>query len=117
MKINNIAKNKNKSLTLLNENALNAALNVPTLVDQKLIRKNEVKPINSQPKNITIKLPEDTNRIILIINAFKKSNKRSTNGSYLKYENVYIYTKTPIDKVRNEKLIDTVSINKSNEIL
>jgi hypothetical protein len=117
LKINSIPKNKNKSLNLLNENALKAALKVPTLVDQKLIKKNEVKPINSQPKNITIKFPEDTSKIILIINAFKNNSKRSTKGSYLKYEKVYIYTKTPIDRVRNEKLIDTTSINKSNETL
>ena len=88
LKINSIPKNRNKSLTLLNENALNAALKVPTLVDQKLIKKKDVKPINSQPKNITIKFPEETNKIMLIINAFKNNNKRSTKGSYLKYENV-----------------------------
>jgi hypothetical protein len=84
LKINKIPKNKNKSLNLLNENALKAALNVPTLVDQKLIKKKDVKPISSQPKNITMKFPDETNKIILIINAFKNNNKRSTNGSYLK---------------------------------
>lgn len=84
LNINKIAKNKNKSLNLLNENALKAAFKVPTLVDQKLIRKKDVRPINSQPKNITIKLPEDTNNIILIINEFKNKISLSTNGSYLK---------------------------------
>jgi hypothetical protein len=88
LKINNIAKNKNKSLNLLKENALKAAFNVPTLVDQKLIKKNDVKPINSQPRNITIKFPDDTNNIILIIKRFKNRINLSTNGSYLKYEKV-----------------------------
>lgn len=83
-----IAKNKKKSLTLLKENALKADFSVPALVDQKLIKKNEVRPISSQPKNITIKFPDDTNKIMLIINRFKNSIRRSTNGSYLKYENV-----------------------------
>lgn len=84
MNISIIAKNKKKSLSLLKENALKAAFSVPTLVDQKFIKKNEVKPINSQPKNITIKLPADTSKIILIINRFKNNTKRSTIGSYLK---------------------------------
>ena len=84
LNINNMAKNKKKSLNLLNENALKAAFKVPTLVDQKLIKKNEVRPINSQPKNITIKLPEDTNKIILIINEFRNRISLSTKGSYLK---------------------------------
>jgi len=84
LNINNIAKNKNKSLNLLKENALKAAFKVPTLVDQKLIKKNEVRPINSQPKNITIKLPEDTSNIILIIKEFKNKINLSTKGSYLK---------------------------------
>ena len=79
-----IAKNKNKSLVLLNEKALNAAFKVPTLVDQKLIRKKEVNPINSHPKNNITKFPEETKKTILIINRFKKIIKRSTKGSYLK---------------------------------
>lgn len=86
--ISKIAKNKNKSLSLLNENALNADFKVPTLVDQKLIRKKDVKPISSQPKNKVIKFPEDTNKIILIINEFKNKINLSTSGSYLKYEKV-----------------------------
>jgi hypothetical protein len=45
LKIIIITINKNKSLVLLNEYALNAAFRVPTLVDQKLIKKNEVNPI------------------------------------------------------------------------
>jgi hypothetical protein len=86
--ISSIAKKRNKSLNLLNEKALKADLIVPDLVDQKLIRKKDVSPINSQPKKSVIKLPDETKRIILIINKFKNKIKRSTSGSYLKYENV-----------------------------
>lgn len=83
-----ITKNKNKSLVLLNEYALNAAFNVPTLVDQKLIRKNEVNPIISHPKNRLIRFPAETKNTMLIINMFRKRTSLSTRGSYLKYENV-----------------------------
>jgi len=78
--LNNIIQKNNKltSLNLLNVNALKAAFNVDTRVVQKLISKNEVKPINSQPRNNDITLPELTNKIILITNIFKKINKRST---------------------------------------
>lgn len=79
-----IAKNKNKSLNLLKEKALKADLNVPILVDQKLIKKKDVIPIISQPKNKLIRLPDDTKKIILIINIFKKTKSLSTNGSNLK---------------------------------
>ena len=81
LKIKITAKNKNKSLVLLNEYALNAAFSVPTLVDQKLIKKNDVSPISSQPRNNIIKLPDDTNSAILIINPFKNNTSRSTRGS------------------------------------
>lgn len=70
--------NKLTSLNLLNVKALKAAFKVETRVVQKFINKNEVKPINSQPKNIDITLPELTNNIILITNIFKKISKRST---------------------------------------
>ncbi len=79
-----MTKNKNKSLVLLNEQALKAALSVPTLEDQKLIKKKEVNPIISHPKNKFIRLPEDTKKTILIINIFKNKTNLSTNGSYLK---------------------------------
>jgi hypothetical protein len=69
---------------LLNENALNADLNVLIRVTQKLIKKKEVNPIISQPKNKFIKLFDVTKKTILIINKFKKTTKRSTFGSYLK---------------------------------
>lgn len=117
LKIIIITINKNKSLVLLNEYALNAAFRVPTLVDQKLIKKNEVNPIISQPRKSKIKFPDDTKNTILIINKFKNKINLSTNGSYLKYENVYIYTKIAIVKVKKEKLTEIISIKKSNEIL
>lgn len=117
MYINSIAKNKNKSLVLLNEYALKAAFNVPTLVDQKLIKKNEVKPIISHPKNIITKFPEETKKTILIMNKFNKINNLSTKGSYLKYEKVYKYTNIAIVRVKNEKLNEILSIKKSKFIL
>jgi len=88
LKINTITTNKNKSLVLLKEYALKAAFRVPTLDDQKLIKKNEVNPIISHPKNKFIKFPEETKKTILIINIFKKRTNLSTRGSYLKYANV-----------------------------
>jgi hypothetical protein len=78
-----------KSLILLKEKALKAAFKVPTLVTQKLIKKKDVKPINSQPKNNIIKLPEETKKIILIIKEHKNNKNLSTKGSYLKYEKAY----------------------------
>ncbi len=98
-------KNKNDmSLNLLNENALKADFKVAFLVVQKLISTNEVSPINSQPKNNIKVLPEITKKTILIINKFKKSISLGTEGSYLKYENVYNWTN-----------IDIVSINSTYE--
>lgn len=76
-----------KSLTLLNVNALNADFNVAVLVVQKLIKKKDVNPINSQPKNNIIVLPEVTKKIILITNDKINNKNLSTKGSYLKYEN------------------------------
>jgi hypothetical protein len=86
-KTNIIAINKATSLNLLKTNALKADFNVDILVDQKLIRKNEVNPINSQPKNKTKKLPLVTKQIILITKQFINKINLSTLGSYLKYEN------------------------------
>jgi hypothetical protein len=76
-----------KSLILLKVNALNADFNVAVFVVQKLIKQKEVNPINSQPRNNMIILPEVTRKIMLITN--ERINKRnlSTSGSYLKYEN------------------------------
>jgi hypothetical protein len=72
---------KDASLNLLKTNALNADFNVEILVDQKLIKKKDVNPINSQPKNKTKKLPLVTKHIILITNEFIKSVNLSTFGS------------------------------------
>lgn len=79
-----INKKKKVSLNLLKVKALKAAFKVDFFVTQKLIKTKEVAPINSQPKNKTIKLPPETKRIILMIKKFKKIIKRSTSGSYLK---------------------------------
>ncbi len=72
------------SLYLLKDIALNADFNVLIRVDQKLIKKKEVRPINSQPRNNTKKLPLDTSNSMLITNKFIRSRSRSTFGSYLK---------------------------------
>lgn len=78
------AKSKKKSLILLKEKALNAAFSVLTLLTQKLIKKKDVKPIISQPRNSIIILPDDTKNSMLIIKEHKKSKNLSTRGSYLK---------------------------------
>jgi hypothetical protein len=76
--------NKKKSLILLKEYALKAAFKVLIFVTQKFIKKKEVKPINSQPKNNINVLPDETKKSILNIKRHKNNKKRSTNGSYLK---------------------------------
>lgn len=78
--------NKKKSLTLLNVNALNADFKVAVLVVQKLIKKKDVRPINSHPKNNIIVFPEDTKKSILTTKDNRNNKNLSTNGSYLKYE-------------------------------
>lgn len=102
-----------KSLYLLKEYALNADFNVPTRVDQKLISKNEVKPISSQPKKNITRLPDKTSKTILTTNEFKKIIKRSTFGSYLKYENAYMLTNKAIEVVKKAKLKETESTKNS----
>jgi len=67
-----------RSLILLKINALKAAFSVLIFVDQKLIKKNDVNPINSHPKNKTNKLPPITKIHMLIINKFINKNNRST---------------------------------------
>ena len=79
-----IAINNDTSLNLLKTNALNADFRVDIRVDQKLIKKNDVNPINSHPKNITKKLPLVTKQIILITKQFINKINLSTLGSYLK---------------------------------
>ena len=83
-KTNIIAINNDTSLNLLNVKALKADFKVDILVDQKLIKKKEVKPINSHPKNKTKKLPLVTKQIILITKQFINNINLSTLGSYLK---------------------------------
>ena len=97
---------------MLNENALNADFIVAILVVQKLIKQNDVKPINSQPKNNIIVFPDETKKSILITNESKKSKNLSTRGSYLKYEKAKTNTKSAIDVVNSIKLNDIVSIKK-----
>jgi hypothetical protein len=84
LKIKTITTNRKRSLVLLKEYALKAAFRVPTLVDQKLIRKKDVNPIISHPKNRLIKFPAETRKTMLIINMFKNSTSLSIKGSYLK---------------------------------
>lgn len=81
---------RKKSLILLNVNALNADFNVAVFVVQKFIKQNDVKPINSHPKNNIIMFPDATKKIILITNDNKNNKNLSTSGSYLKYENAKI---------------------------
>ena len=56
--------------------------------------------------------PDDTKNIILITKDNINNKKRSTNGSYLKYENAYINTKSAIVVVKKIKLNDMVSKRK-----
>ena len=55
-----------ESLNLLKKKAFNADFKVPERNDQKFIKKNEVSPINSQPKIKEKKFPATSNVIILI---------------------------------------------------
>ena len=112
-KIIKIAINNDTSLNLLKTKALKAAFKVEILVDQKLIKKKDVNPIISQPKNNTKKLPLVTKQTILITKQFIKIINLSTFGSYLKYEKAYIYTNIAIVKVKNMKLYDIESNNNS----
>ena len=85
MLYNNIIEiNKKKSLILLKEKALKAAFRVLTLFTQKFIKKKEVNPINSHPKNNINVFPEDTKKSILSIKRHKNNKNLSTKGSYLK---------------------------------
>ena len=82
-----IIKRKNirqKSLNLLNEKALNADLNVGLLLVQKLIKRNDVSPINSQPTIKSIILSEITKSIILNENQASNKINLSVFGSFLK---------------------------------
>lgn len=75
---------KNKSLTLLNVNALKLQPRVVILYFQKLISKKDVKPINSQPSINVKKLLPLTNIIIESINQFINKINSSSLSSLLK---------------------------------
>ena len=75
---------KNKSLNLLNVNALKLHPRVVILNFQKLINKNEVKPTNSHPNINVKKLLPLTKIIIDKINQFKSNINSSARSSYLK---------------------------------
>ena len=104
--------NKKKSLTLLKVNALNADFSVAVLVVQKLIKKKDVSPISSHPKNNIIVFPEETKKSMLTTKDNKNNKNLSTNGSYLKYEKAYTNTNKAIVVVKSIKLNDTVSNRK-----
>ena len=70
--------NKKTSLILLKKKALKLDFTVPRLLFQKFIKKNEDKPIDSQPRNKVNKLFANIKIIILNINQFiNKANKSS----------------------------------------
>ena len=71
MNIKNIPINRPTSPTLFMAMALNAALPANTLVNQKLISKNEHKPTPSHPMNIWIKLFDVTKIIMKKVNRDK----------------------------------------------
>jgi hypothetical protein len=69
---------------LLKKKALKLDLTVPRLVLQKLIKKNDDRPIDSQPKNKVNKLLANTNITILKINQFINKVNVSSLASYFK---------------------------------
>jgi len=75
---------KKISLILLKINALKLQLNVVSLNFQKLINKNEVKPISSHPIISVKKLLLITKKIIEIINQFINKINSSPLSSNLK---------------------------------
>jgi hypothetical protein len=68
----------------LKKKALKLDLTVPRLVLQKLIKKKEDRPIDSQPKNNVNKLSAKTRIIILNMNQFINIVNMSSFASYLK---------------------------------
>jgi hypothetical protein len=75
---------KKISLTLLKVKALKLQPKVVILKRQKLINKNEVKPINSHPTIKVKKLFPITKKIIEKINQFINKINSSPRSSYLK---------------------------------
>ena len=76
--------NNNKSLTKLNENALKLDFRVDLLDDQKLIKKNDVNPISSHPKNKVKKLLENIKINILYIKLLIQKTNPISSASFLK---------------------------------
>jgi len=70
------------SLILLKKKALKLDLTVPRRVLQKLIKKNDDRPIDSQPKNKVNKLFPNTSKSILNINQLINKAKISSWASY-----------------------------------
>jgi ribosomal protein S3AE len=72
------------SLAKLKVKALILDFKVAFLLVQKFIKKNEVKPINSHPKNKVKKLFPNTNIIILKIKLFNQNKNLPSSLSPLK---------------------------------
>jgi len=68
----------------LKEKALKADFRVEDRSPQKLIKKNDVRPISSHPKKKTTRFPEFTSTTMLAIKEFMREMRRLTWGSYLK---------------------------------
>jgi len=75
---------RNISLTKLKEKALKLDFKVARLDCQKLIKKNEVKPINSHPKNKVKKLLAKIRITILSIKEFNQKRNPISSASFLK---------------------------------
>lgn len=105
---------KKISLILLKIKALKALLSVNLRLYQKLINKNDVKPISSQPQNrVIIEFPE-TKTIIPIINQTKfNKNWRCSNVS-LKY--TPLHKITPLPKQVIKTIYIRLVISKIKEI-
>jgi len=76
--------NKKISLIKLKLKALKLDFKVDRLACQKLIKKNEVSPISSHPKNNVKKFAAKTSTSILAINPLIQKEKVSSSASFLK---------------------------------
>jgi hypothetical protein len=111
------------SPTRLTNIALSADLLAWIRVCQKLISKNEAKPIPSQPKNITTKLSAVTRKSIKPVNKDKYDIKRAWCGSPFIYSDEYKWTRLEIPVTTHSIITDKLSnvkpqliINKSDSI-
>lgn len=68
----------------MNKKALKLDFTVPLRVFQKLIRKKDDSPIDSQPKKIVKRLLDKTKKIILNINQLINNVNKSSWASYFK---------------------------------